>query len=134
MIYIFDTTAITDLIREHPQVVERVRMQQSSHVLGLCQPVDYEVMRGLLWKTAEAQQRRYRDQIKSQFAWIGLTDADWRQAAAFWALARNTGQQLSDVDVLVAALAHRLGGIVVSSDGDFDALPVSREDWRNPPA
>jgi predicted nucleic acid-binding protein len=37
---------------------------------------------------------------------------------------------LSDVDVLLAALAHRLDGIIASSDSDYDPLPVKRENWR----
>ena len=36
---------------------------------------------------------------------------------------RNAMQQ----DVAIAA---RLGAIIVSSDADFDALPVPRHDWR----
>jgi predicted nucleic acid-binding protein len=40
------------------------------------------------------------------------------------------GNQLADVDLLIAAVATRLGDIIVSSDTDFDALPVKRENWR----
>ena len=43
---------------------------------------------------------------------------------------RNQGKQLSDVDLLIAALAQRLDGVVVTSDDDFDALPIQRENWR----
>ena len=64
--------------------------------------------------------------------WLPLTDADWRQAAQFWADTRSTGKQLSDVDLLVAALAKRLDAIIISNDDDFDALPVKRENWRTP--
>jgi len=56
---------------------------------------------------------------------------NWQQAAQFWADAVNKGKQLSDVDLLVAAVAARLGGVVVSADGDFDALPVRRNIWRS---
>lgn len=38
------------------------------------------------------------------------------------------------IDVeLVAAVASRLGGAIISSDADFDALPVPRENWRDKP-
>jgi predicted nucleic acid-binding protein len=43
------------------------------------------------------------------------------------------GRQFSDMDLLIAAIAKRLDAILVSSDSDFDALPVTREDWRKEP-
>lgn len=131
MIYLFDTNAIADLMSAHETMLSRVRGHQQEHVLGLCQPVDYEVWRGLRWRTAPSQQQLYVDRIKSQFEWIPLTDADWRQAAQFWAQARSAGKQLSDVDLLLAALAFRLNAVIVSNDADFDALPVRRENWRH---
>ena len=131
MIYLFDTNAVTDLMRVHANVVARVRANRD-HILCLCQPVDYEIQRGLLWKAATGQQHRYQNQIKSQFSWLPLTDDDWRQSAQFWAVTRSVGKQLSDVDLLVAALAKRLDAVIVSSDEDFNALPVKRENWRDP--
>jgi predicted nucleic acid-binding protein len=53
-----------------------------------------------------------------------------RQAAQFWAVARNAGRQLFDVDLLIAALAFRLNTVVVTNDNDFNALPVRHENWR----
>lgn len=133
MIYLFDTNAVADLMSAHPTMLARVRKHQQ-HVLGLCQPVDYEVWRGLRWRTAASQQQLYTNRIKPQFEWIPLTDADWRQAAQFWAQARTTaGKQLSDVDLLLAALAFRLNAVIVTNDDDFDALPVRRENWRQAP-
>ena len=32
--------------------------------------------------------------------------------------------------LLIAALAQRLDGVVVTSDDEFDALPIRRENWR----
>jgi predicted nucleic acid-binding protein len=94
--------------------------------------VDYEVRRGYLKTGATAKLRVYEERIKSQFQWVAIVEADWRQAAQFWADAVNTGKQLSDVDLLVAAVATRLGGQVISADDDFDALPVTRTTWRSP--
>ena len=114
MIYMFDTNAVTDLMRSNPIMVTRVRAAQNDHILCLCQPVDYEIERGMLWKAATSQQQRYKNEIKTQFEWLPLTDEDWKQAARFWADARNTGKQLSDVDLLVAALAKRLDAIIAT--------------------
>ena len=130
VIYIFDTNAIADLLRAHANMVARVRLAQADNIFGLCQPVDYEVQRGLLWKAASRQHEVYLRQIKPQFAWINLTNADWQRAAELWAATRQKGRQLSDVDLLLAAVAGRLDGVIVSSDNDFDTLNIRRENWR----
>lgn len=47
--YILDTTVVADRIRRHPQVLNRLsRASDDGHVLGLCDPERYEVLRGLL--------------------------------------------------------------------------------------
>ena len=51
-------------------------------------------------------------------------------SSRLWADVANRGKALSDVDLLVAAVATRLAGIVVTADDDFDALPVERANWR----
>jgi len=65
---------------------------------------------------------------------VELEDEDWERAAHLWADAANRGRALSDVDLLVAVVALRLGAVVVSADDDFDTLPVQRENWRFPPS
>ena len=131
MIYLFDTNAVADLMNANPVMVEHVRAHQKDHVLALCQPIDYEVWRGLRWRTSKTRVQLYLNEIKQQFEWVPLTDQDWLQAAQFWADARSAGKQLSDVDLLIAALAARLDAVIISSDEDFDALPVKRESWRS---
>ena len=74
--------------------------------------------------------RVYEERIKPQFQWVPIIEADWQQAAQFWADTVSRGLQLSDVDLLVAAVSVRLSGIIVSADDDFDALPVTRQSWR----
>lgn len=131
MIYIFDTNAISDAIKKNPVMVNRLREHQDEHILCLCPPVHYEIRRRLLAISATAQLHIYETQVRRQFAWTRLKDADWEQAARFWAETRRKGKQLSDADLLLAALAVWLNAIIVSADDDFDALPVERENWRS---
>jgi len=97
----------------------------------LCSPVAYEVMRGLLRTNAINKTRLY-EKFASQLTRVDLTEADWKQAAQLWADMTSKGKQLSDVDLLLAALAMRLNAILVSSDADFGVLPIRRENWRSP--
>lgn len=131
MIYLLDTNVISDWIVGLPivtqHIVEKLRQR---HTLALCPPVYYEVRRGLLWKRNVKKLQILDDTIVPRLSWIAFTDNDWTRAAQFWADAHSKGKQFNDVDLFLAALAHRLNAIIVSSDADFDALPTKREDWR----
>jgi predicted nucleic acid-binding protein len=106
------------------------RHQQDT--LCLCEAVDYEVRRGYLKTGATSKLKVYENILKPQFQWIVITEDDWKQAAQFWADTANQVKALSDVDLIIAAVAKRLGGIIVTANADFNVLPVTRENWRNP--
>ena len=131
VIYILDTNVISDRIHRLPQVLDRLNSAgEAGHIMGLCDPVRYEVLRGLLKVNARRKLLLFRDLITPLMDHLTLTDEDWQAAAQLWATMRNRGKQFSDVDLLIAALAQRLNAVVVTSDNDFAALPVQREDWR----
>lgn len=131
MIFLLDSTVISDLIKQRPEVRRQaIAHRAAGDDLVICQPIYYEALRGLFWRNATAQMSILQRRLLPLFAWTALSDVDWEQAAHFWAFATSQGKQLSDVDFLLAALAHRLNTPLVSSDADFDVLPVKREDWR----
>ena len=131
MIYLFDTNAMSDLLRPPPDARQWATARRiQGHTLGICRPVYYELLRGLFWRQSTGKQAALSHRILPLFVWLALTDNDWDQAAYFWSNARGKGYQLSDPDLLLAALAFRLSAIIVSADTDFDILPVKREDWR----
>jgi len=118
------------MMKEATPVIDKIRQIQDEHILCLTPPVDYEVMRGLLHKGATAQILRYENLIRPNFQWTGLTDFDWRQVAVFWADMKRIGKQLSDMDLLIAAITKRLNATLVTADDDFMALPIMRDNWR----
>ncbi|MBN2305752.1 MAG: PIN domain-containing protein [Anaerolineae bacterium] len=129
--YILDTNVIADRMNKREPVSQRLfATVQAGHQVCLCQPVHYEVLRGLLKTNATRKLQFFQTTIMPLLEWLPLIDADWQQAAQFWADASRAGRQLADTDLLVAALATRITGIIVSADADFDALPVRRENWR----
>lgn len=133
MIYPLDTNTISDLIAEHPTVIHRVEEHRINRdVMAICQPVYYELIRGLIRTKATTKLSILRDRLIPQFDRVPMEDADWLKAAEYWADAIKIGKQLSDMDFLIAAIAHRLSATLVSSDADFDALPVKRENWHDP--
>jgi predicted nucleic acid-binding protein len=129
--YILDSNIIADRLNGVVAVASKMHSAlQENHRLCLCQPVHYEVSRGLLKTRANRKQLIFVNDIVPLLDWIELVDGDWTKAAQLWAQTTASGKQLSDVDLLVAALAIRLDAIVVSSDADFDALSVTRVNWR----
>ena len=134
LIYVFDTTTLSELLNRTSPVQGRIRSaHDDGNRLILCQRAYYEVLRGLLKVNATRKLEVFRNRLVPLLEWVQLTDIDWEQAARFWAGVTARGRQFSDMDLLVAAVAARLGGVIVSSDDDFDALPVPREDWRSAP-
>lgn len=129
--YILDANAVSDYLKQFEPTTERIRQAlRDQHLVYLCEPVRYEVLRGLLVTKAIRRQRLFEDEFAPLLTPLPLLDDDWRQAAQFWADARRMGRQLSDVDLLLAALVHRLDGVLISSDDDFNALSIRRENWR----
>lgn len=131
MIYLLDTNAISDFLKRHPVVTASIMQGLANRDrLLIPQPAHYELVRSLMRHNATAQLSRLNNEILPQLEWITLTDADWLQAAEFWAESVSSGKQLADVDLLLAALTQRLDATLVTADDDFDTLPIKRANWR----
>lgn len=130
VIYILDTYVIADRFHHLPQVLDRLnRVCKAGHVLGLCDPVRYEVLRRLLKVSATQKFRVFHETIMPLMDRLALIDDDWQVAARLLATMRNQRKQFSDVDPLIADLAQRLNAVVVTADDDFAALSIQRENW-----
>lgn len=129
MNYVLDTNVISDLTKNHPTVSKNVSLHRGDTIY-LCQPAEYEIRRGLIWKNAP-RKLHLLEQLKQRWEWIETIDSDWQRAAQLWADSHKIGRQLDDMDLLVAAIAIRLSAIVVTNDNDFDVLPAQCENWRD---
>jgi predicted nucleic acid-binding protein len=131
VIYLLDTNTVSQWLSPVGQETQNKinELITQNHRIALCQPVIYELVRGLLWKQAPRKLSILREKILPQLEKVDLLETDWLQAAQFWAETRRKGRQLSDADLLLAAIAYRLGAVLVSHDTDFDALPVILEAW-----
>jgi predicted nucleic acid-binding protein len=131
LIYLLDTNVIADRLKDIQPLSDRMSQAfKTGYILILCQPVYYEIIRGLEKAGSIRKMRSLYEDVLPQLTSEALTDEDWRQAATYWVDAQRKGRALSDIDLLVAAMTTRLEATLVSSDQDFDVLPVKREDWR----
>jgi predicted nucleic acid-binding protein len=129
-VYVFDTNIISGLRPgKNPTLFKRLE-QNKDQTLCLCEPIIFEVERGYEHRQAYQQLAYFRSQLIPLFVIIPVQLVDWRVAAKLWSDARGRGRQLSDIDVLLAAMTLRLNGILVTDDGDFSYLPLVRtENW-----
>ncbi|MEO8393673.1 MAG: PIN domain-containing protein [Chloroflexota bacterium] len=131
MIYVLDTNVVSDFLKMQPTVLAAVRehLLDGDHLL-IAPHVHYELVRGLVRYNATTQLKRLNEEILPLLEWTPLTDDDWLQAAHLWAATVSAGKQLTDMDLLLAALTQRLDATLVTADDDFDALPIKRVNWR----
>ena len=126
----FDTNIISSLRSgKNPALFKRLE-ENKDQILCLGEPIIFEVERGYEHRQAYQQLADFRAHLIPLFVVVPVQLADWRVAAKLWGDARRRGRQLSDVDVLLAAMTLRLNSILVTDDGDFAYLPLLRtENW-----
>ncbi|MBZ0320325.1 MAG: PIN domain-containing protein [Anaerolineae bacterium] len=134
MKYLLDSNTVSYLLDQHTEVRHELEqaLLRGDEVL-LCSPVLYELERGLRWRTAQKKLSVLRGRIVPKFHLEALVEQDWMVAAQYWADARVKGRQLSDIDLLLAALATRLSATIITNDNDFVILPVRTENWEKKP-
>ncbi|MDZ4672722.1 MAG: hypothetical protein SH821_17810 [Phototrophicales bacterium] len=94
-IYILDTNVISDIIKKHSSIIEQIRIKQSTNILCLTQPVEFEILRGLFRKKAMRQLLYYQTQIRPKFQCLALTDADWQLATHGTTILNSNDFQIS---------------------------------------
>jgi predicted nucleic acid-binding protein len=96
--------------------------------------VDYEVRRSLLLEGLTASLHRL-DQLSRALTYLPLTTPTMLRAAELWAEARRRGRPTADPkeldgDVILAAQALQVGGIVVTENAGHLAQFVDARTWR----
>lgn len=133
MIFLLDTTAFSDLMREHPGIDAHVASLSLADRLVICSVVRGEIRYGI---ERLPQGRRRRDlEVKAAKLFGTLPCEPVPEAAGdHYARIKLTRQQkgltLDENDLWVAATALALGAVLISRDSDFrpiDGLTVN--DW-----
>jgi tRNA(fMet)-specific endonuclease VapC len=131
--YLLDTNVAGDLIQKRGNVPDRARdaRRRGGHI-GICVPVLAELYYGV-----EFSSSRERNLQRLRRALSGLTIWPFDEAAAaefgrLRAELRRLGRPMQVIDIMVAAIALRLGNCtVVSADSDLAAVPgLPVESWK----
>jgi tRNA(fMet)-specific endonuclease VapC len=129
--YLLDTNHIGEAIGRVSVVRDHIQqLHREGSVFGTCGPVLCELLVGVVLRKDAAKTRQRLDRLlQAVRIWpIDLAIAD-RYAEAYHEL-RKAGRALSQVDILLAALARQLNAILLTTDQDFQGLPdLQTENW-----
>lgn len=129
--YLMDTNHLSTALERDSEPYRRIlAARRAGHRVGTCVPVLYELAVGIEqtarrdsnWNTLRLLLRQIR-------IWP-LTIESTRAYAEIYRELRAKGKVLSQVDMMVAALARNLKLTVLTTDRDFDAVANLRiENW-----
>jgi tRNA(fMet)-specific endonuclease VapC len=134
--YLLDTNHLGDAVRKVSRVRDRIRrFAQTGDRFGTCGPALCELEAGIQQTSQPAASRR---RLNTLLGLVRLWTIDTAVAKGYGALyleLRRSGRTLSQVDMVLAALARQTGLVLLTTDRDFQALPdIHTENWLVSPA
>jgi tRNA(fMet)-specific endonuclease VapC len=133
--YLLDTNHASPLVtRGHP-LRRRVRERLAANdIFAICVPVLTETLFGIGLLPRALQNRVEWARFQPVLPCYIPDEGDGEAAAALQLALRRQGRQLATVDALIAAVALRYDLVLLTTDGDFRAIPMlQQEDWVRPP-
>lgn len=129
--YLLDTNHASPLVTlSHPlrkRILERLDAGDS---FAICVPVITETLFGIGILPRAKQNLQEWERLKPRLPCYVPDETDAQSAAELQISLRRRGWQLETVDALIASLALRYDLTLLTSDGDFDAVPkLRRENW-----
>ena len=129
--YLLDTSHIGEAIGQVSVVRDRVqRSQKEGDVFGSIGPVLCELLAGVVVrKDLDKCRRRLERLLQIVRVWpVDMAIAE-RYAKVYHEL-RNIGRPVSQVDMMLAAIARHLNATLLTTDQDFQVLPdIRTENW-----
>jgi tRNA(fMet)-specific endonuclease VapC len=134
--YLLDTNHLSDMVKPVSPLRERVfQSHRAGNRFGVCVPVLCELEAGLERLKKRDRPRRLLNRLLTHIRlWpIGRTAA--RLYGEVDVELTRAGRVLSQVDMMIAALAREMNLTVLTTDRDFEALPdIKTENWLSPTA
>jgi predicted nucleic acid-binding protein len=133
LIYLFDTNAFSDLMREYPPMESRVAALSEQDSVIICPVVRGEVLYGIVRLPEGKRRTDLMSKANRLFASIPC-EAIPETAGDFYANVKNAcynkGLALDENDLWIAATVFASGSVLVTRDGDFQAVDgLTVIDW-----
>ena len=133
MIFLLDTNAISDLMRDHPQVEAHLASVTAPHQVVICSIVRGEIRYGIE-RLPNSKRRRGLEARAAQLFAVLPCEPVPEAAGDYYASVKLSRQQkglaLDENDLWIAATALAIGATLVSRDSDFQQIGgLAVEDW-----
>ena len=129
---LLDTDILSELLKQHPLVLQRVRTYLAEHGrLAFSIITRYELLRGLKAKQARTQEAAFTLLCQASLI-LPLTDQVVDRAATLYGELHRQGALLPDADLLIAATALEAQRILVTNNlAHFQRVPnLIIETWK----
>jgi tRNA(fMet)-specific endonuclease VapC len=129
--HLLDTNHLGNAVRRVSVVRDRIQqLSRQGAIFGTCGPVLCELLAGILQRNdALAAQWRLAGLLQVVRIWPVDLEIAVRYGEVYQELKR-AGRALSQVDMMLAAMSRQLNLTLLTTDGDFDALPdIRTENW-----
>ncbi len=129
--YLLDTNHASPLVTPGHPLRQRVLQQlDAGDQFAICVPVLTETLFGIGILPRAAQNRAEWAQLQPRLACYIPDETDAALAAELQIALPQRGKQLATVDALIAVLALRYELVLLTTDGDFLAVPnLHHENW-----
>jgi tRNA(fMet)-specific endonuclease VapC len=133
MLFLLDTNAFSDLMREHPQLDARLATIASTDRVMICSIVRGEIRYGIERLPQGKRRQELETKATKLFAVLPCEPVSEKAGdhyAAIKLARQQKGLTLDENDLWIAATARSLGAVLITRDSDFqqiDGLTVN--DW-----
>ena len=130
-LYLLDTNHLSAALNDEAGVRDKLReLRLRGDRVGTCVPALCELQVGIAQTSRrEHNQRLLRELMRQVRIWPLDQKCSERYGELYHEL-RRRGRALSQVDIMLAAMATHLSATIVTTDRDFEALPGIRvENW-----
>ena len=130
--YLLDTNHASPLVTPGHALIRRMQQQQAQgDTFALCVPVLTELLFGIGIAPRAAQNLKLWTQWEQLLECLIPDATSAKEAAELQIALRKQGRQLATVDALIAVTALRYDLTLLTTDGDFRAVPGLRlANWR----
>jgi tRNA(fMet)-specific endonuclease VapC len=125
VIFLLDTTAFSDLMREHPKTDEHLTNISSTDRVVICSIVRGEVRYGIDRLSQGERRQKLETKAADLFAIIpceSIPEVAGDHYAKIKLTQQRKGLTLDENDLWIAATALALGAVLISRDSDFQRI------------
>ena len=132
--FLIDTNHLSPLVTlDHPLRKEILIRRNGGTSFAICVPVLAEMLFGISVLPRAHKNREEWRQLQPLFPCIGLDAEDAEMAADLQVTLRRKGRQVAVMDALIATVALRYDLTLLTTDRDFEAVPLLKtENWIRP--